>query len=407
MLSKRTMSVPRKPILAAALFGATLAALGWYFGDAAKQPRDARDLSPGATAAEKDEAYPDAFRPRGTLLVTIPVLEGVREGRLSAELVGNGRDQLHVRITNLTDREIRALIPQGTVLKAGRKIVAPLREAAVAVPAKGTVTEQFKTIALRSSNAVGDVGYEITPEREPRLDAFFAHVAENLHINPQTAQTAALALLENLPLRAFARFPMPGIEIPSRVDTTAYKVDTADIVAALALLRELGIPDDRLALTIDPQLKIEAMTDPLAHALAVKYYGIKDEWAYWKRELLEGDPSTRHYALYGIARFYPDVAIQMLPQWARETRTDIVYRISAVQALAETGRVEALSVLRQLMREFGTASEIGKTAQVASAYLDIRLTRQIVQRVPYRAVTNEYDSLPEPIPPVLASVPAR
>ena len=55
----------------------------------------------------------------------------------------------------------------------------------------------------------------------------------------------------------------------------------------------------------------------------------------WKNELLNGDQGTRHYALYGIARFYPEIALQMLPNWAREKRTARVFRLAAVQALAK------------------------------------------------------------------------
>ncbi len=69
----------------------------------------------------------------------------------------------------------------------------------------------------------------------------------------------------------------------------------------------------------EPQLKIEAMIDPLAHAagVALLQLTIEQEWAYWRDELQKGDLSTRHYALYGIGRYYPDVALQMLPDWAR------------------------------------------------------------------------------------------
>jgi hypothetical protein len=123
------------------------------------------------------------------------------------------------------------------------------------------------------------------------------------------------------------------VGLKSRFNTDAFRVESYDIVTALTALREIGAPDASIAMTIDPQLKIESMIDPLSRAAAMRYYGItpETEWEYWKTELLSGDPSTRHYALYGIARFYPNVALEMLPKWARQVQTGHVYRLSAIR----------------------------------------------------------------------------
>jgi hypothetical protein len=130
-------------------------------------------------------------------------------------------------------------------------------------------------------------------------------------------------------------------------------------------------------MTIDPQLKIEAMIEPLTRALAMRYYGIapENEWTYWKTELLNGDPSTRHYALFGIARFYPDIALEMLPKWAREAKMKSVFRMSAIQALADTQRAEAVPMLRRLMDEFGRNTDYGQAASSAARYLDASLAK--------------------------------
>jgi hypothetical protein len=151
-------------------------------------------------------------------------------------------------------------------------------------------------------------------------------------------------------------------------------VETADILSALMIVKDLGI-NRPLAVTIDPQLEVEGMIDPSAHGLAVSYYGINDEWTYWKNQLLQGDPSTRHYALYGIARFYPDVALQMLPKWARQESMSPVYRMSAVEALAQTDKAAAIPILRELEREFGGTSDLGHAAHLAANYLDAQFAR--------------------------------
>ena len=69
-----------------------------------------------------------------------------------------------------------------------------------------------------------------------------------------------------------------------------------------------------------------------------------------------------------------------MPRWARETRTNPVYRLAAVQALADTERGEALPILRSLNKEFGGASELGKAATVAADYLDYQLAQNLAAR---------------------------
>jgi hypothetical protein len=207
------------------------------------------------------------------------------------------------------------------------------------------------------------------------VDGFLQWASERDEISSAAMQTAILALTENLPLSAFAKFaPLNGTA--SQHNTDAFRVETGDLLAALTALRESGAKMETLALTVDPQLRIEAMIEPLSREAAKRFYGISEEheWDFWKHELLDGNPSTRHYALFGIARFYPDVAIEMLPKWAREAQTHPVYRLAAVQALADTQRAEALPILRQIATEVGRETELGKVATQSAAFLDRRLT---------------------------------
>src|SRR5436190_11718037 len=124
------------------------------------------------------------------------------------------------------------------------------------------------------------------------------------------------------------------------------------------------------------------MIEPLSRAAAMQYYGLtaQTEWEYWKSELLFGAPATRHYALYGIARFYPEIALEMLPNWAREPKTHPVYRISALQALADTQRPEAVGILRQLADELGDETELGRAARGAADFLAQQLNQGAVRQ---------------------------
>jgi hypothetical protein len=141
-------------------------------------------------------------------------------------------------------------------------------------------------------------------------------------------------------------------------------VETSELIGALTALRECGARVESLALANDSQLKLELMIEPLTREAAKRFYGISEEteWEFWKHELLQGDPSTRHYALFGIARFYPEIALEMLPKWVREAKTHPVYRLSAIQAIADTQKPEALSLLRQLASELGAETQLGKAA---------------------------------------------
>jgi hypothetical protein len=181
-------------------------------------------------------------------------------------------------------------------------------------------------------------------------------------------QAAALAITEDAPVDLFARFPRPNAPDGKAGDN--FKIDTVEIIAAIQLLRDIGVASSKLA--SDPQLKIEAMIDPQAHASAMKYYGIdpKSEWAYWRHELLEGDPATRHYALYGIARYYPDVALQMMPRWALEQRTAPHFRRAAIGALALTRKTEAGPILRALERDLAQENDLARKVDPALRYLE-------------------------------------
>ena len=323
--------------------------------------------------------------------LTLDLPAAIDQGLVTADFTGNGREKMSISVTNKRDQAVRLHIPSGLVFQNGNSSVVLLRPLDMDLKAGELKQEELQTAATSSANQVVDSSYSLTLLTEPKLVTLLAYLGKHPEASQEAVQTAVLALKENLPVSAFAKFVEAGTaDLASKFDTSAFKVEVVDIISALTMLREIGVPDAQLALTIDPQLKIEAMIDPLAHASAMRYYGItsQTEWAYWKHHLLEGDESTRHYALYGIARFYPDVALQMLPAWVRETKTNPVYRISAVQALAETQREEAVSILRQIEHEFGMLTDIGKTAHNAADILEARLNKNTASKIVFHATST-------------------
>ena len=303
------------------------------------------------------------------------LIAAVQQGTIEATLRGNGRERMTAKLRNNSPTPMRVTVATGQVLEGGRNRVVVTHSATAELMPARTVELNLTTAALHSSNMVGDAPYKLSYHTAERVDGFLQWAGEHRGISAPAMQTVVLALTENLPLKALAKF---AAATPGEHNTDAFRAETGDLLAALAALRDCGAKMETFAIALDPQLRIEAMIEPLSREAAKRYYGINEklEWEFWKHELLEGSPSTRHYALFGIARFYPEIALEMLPKWAREPQTHPVYRLAAVQALADTQRPEALPILRGLAGELGATTELGKAATQAANYLDKRLTEQ-------------------------------
>ncbi len=301
----------------------------------------------------------------------------VRQQMIAAEFTGNGRDRVKLVALNKGTAPLRITVAAGQMFETDRDAVVVIRPNEVEVLAGRTCELMLQTAAARSSNEMKEAPYRLSYQSIPKIELYLTHVQDHPELSQAAIQTGILALTDNLPLSAVAKFAMTGGTLPSRFNTDPFRAETHDIISALESLKALGVEDTAIAMTVDPQLRIEAMIDPLTRPLAMRYYQIalEVEWEFWRSELLSGEPATRHYALYGIARFYPEIAMEMLPKWVREPRTSPAFRLSAIQALAETQRAEALPILRRLARELGGKSELGQAAASAAEHLDARLAQ--------------------------------
>jgi hypothetical protein len=356
------------------------------------------DTTQGGASAESsalasEEGVSDANLPAEIVELAI----AVEQKTIAAEFTGNGRERLSVAVTNPTKTPLKIIVPVGQTFESERNLMIVVRPAEIEVRAGKTAEVIVQTAAVRSANKVLRRSYQLSNQAVPRIELFLTYVQQHPELTPAAVQTAILALTDNLPLSAVAKFQLAGGALPSRFNTDAFRVETPEIVSALAALKTMGMRDFQIAMTIDPQLKIESMIDPLSRPIAMRYYGIsaEAEWDFWKKELLHGEPATRHYALYGIARFYPEVALQMLPKWVRETRTNPVYRMSAAQALADTQKPEALPILRQLVEELGPQSSLGLATNAAAEHLDYRLAQLAATRTTVAFRTTEGQSKTE------------
>ncbi len=328
---------------------------------------------------------PDASKPGAgpaTQPQSMDLHTAIEHGQLATEFRGNGRDVMRAILTNRTAGTLTVRVPAGQMFESGSNVVIVLRSGEVELRPGRPAEVTIQTAATRSANKVADRPYTLSYGTLPRLESLLAYAQEHAELTTGTLQTAILALAENLPLSAVSKFSAAGGDLPTHFDTTPFRVETNDIIHALLTLRAIGVREGDVAMNIDPQLKVEAMIEPLTRPAAMRYYGISPstEWEYWKTQLLSGDPSTRHYALYGIARFYPEVALEMLPKWARETKTQTVFRISAIQALADTQRPEALPILERLSDEFGADTELGRTAANSAKFLNAHLAKLSANR---------------------------
>jgi len=281
---------------------------------------------------------------------------------------------LRLALTNATKQPISINLGAGKVFDDGSDGVILLKSLNATVQPGGALTEDLKVAALSSAKAGNGGKCRRSDRTEPKLTSMIRYLESHPEVPVPVIQTAVLAILEDAPVDLFARFPRPQADAPP-VDS--FKVETRDIIAALQLMLDIGADSGKLSQ--DAQVKIEAMIDPKAHAIAMQYYGISqaDEWLYWKHELIEGDPRTRHYALYGIARFYPDIALQMMPRWALETRTAPIYRRAAIGALALTQRPEALPLLQALQRGLVREGELEQCVEPALRYLQQNLANAL------------------------------
>lgn len=347
----------------------------------ATQPAQPGVESPGAPAGSAPTPAAGTAAPAAPgSSVAITVNDALGREWITVSYQGNGREKLSATIQSRTDRPLKLALPAGTLFESRdhlQQVVLVRGQNEAVLGPRETRSFPLVTAATRASNQLGQHEFIVRPGRLTQLDALLAHLERSPEVSVESIQTAVLVILENPPIALFAKFLLisgvqPGAA-PSTLPET-FRVATLDIVNALSLLKDISYPQRDLLLAHEPQLKVEAMIDPLAHAAAMRFYGLthETEWGFWRDELLNGDVSTRHYALYGIARYFPDVALQMLPTWAREKTQSLIMRQAAISSLAETGRVEAISVLQQLSYEFDGQPELVQTAKAAIGYLENR-----------------------------------
>ena len=161
-------------------------------------------LAAAASAApEHSPVFHVAGKPENVELNT-----AIERGLLTAEFEGNGRERMTATLTSKSPLAFQLKVFAGQMFDNGQSTVIVVRSNDVEiVPGKAT-NLTVETAATRSANKVGEAAFDISYGRMPRLEPLLAYVGQHPELSAAAIQTAVMALTENLPLSAVAKFAL-------------------------------------------------------------------------------------------------------------------------------------------------------------------------------------------------------
>lgn len=295
---------------------------------------------------------------------------------LTAAFESNGMDRLDIRVVNSGATAASYKLKAGTQFQSGATLVMTIEGFESEVGAGETVKASVRTVPLRTTNDQQLAACRQVVSPDSRLDPLVDAVNGGLEVvEPKVLATAALLIAQDPPLSEIASFPTMAGSRDGGVQKApeAMQASAAQLLDALLLLKSIGADVSAVGIATDPQFKLEVLVKPDTNQAARQFFGIEDRsahWAFWKDTILNGDPRLKHYGLYGIGRFFPEVAASMMPAWASDRRVLPTYRLSAVYALGFAGTPEARVALEALSRKFPPQTNMGRAVEESLAYLD-------------------------------------
>ncbi len=396
------MSLKPRNIILAALLLLIVAGLGGMW---LRMELEARKWTRQLDRQQSNEPVSEQIR-------DLTLIEALGLDRVSGKISGPADGPLNVRMENTTRRVLKIEIPAGQLfLSHGRDAEAILLQGQrVILKAQEARDVELPVVPASLLNAPGAKTWRASLRRDEALEPLVRHLAAGSEpLDPELLRAAVLIARENLPLAALADFPLLTQERPAEALAPPRPIATPDLAAALLLLRDAGYAVENFAILVDPQFRLETMLDPEARPIAQEIFRIhgRKEWVFWKNQLEHGHDNIRHRALLGIARYFPEVALQMLPDWARFERISFRFRQAALLGLAEMGTPESGALLNKLRWEFRNGHLLENAAIEALAmhehYRDEplvpRISRPVTRPVSKPAATALADNTRQDNPP--------
>src|SRR5215210_75293 len=173
----------------------------------------AQEAVPAPTHADIRPAPPEP-------VAMLEMAAATREGKVRVEFKTNGRDKLRGQFTNTGGGPIRVHLSAGQLFETADSTIVLIRNRDVELKAKETKAEDFLTCATSSANKLTASPCTPAGGSLSKLSALITHLRDHPEISSGAAQTAVLAVIENLPVSSFAKFSQPSAELPSQFGTS-------------------------------------------------------------------------------------------------------------------------------------------------------------------------------------------
>lgn len=212
----------------------------------------------------------------------IPLGTALTDGKVRAEITGNGRDTVALKLANPGAGALTVSLAAGSLLAAknGERQVT-LRVFEARLDAGASADAALPTAALATKNTKSDRALALYCGGEPRLAPLVKLFEDQNDLPRATAQLAVFMLIEDIQWPAWRAWSAAAAGRPvADIPTPA---EVAQAVDALALVR-LASPDRKPALLVDEELKRLALRNPRARVKAMALHGLTVE------DALTGEP---------------------------------------------------------------------------------------------------------------------
>ena len=205
-------------------------------------------LAPAHPAIALAQAAPTAPKvvlpkaaPAAPMVLELNMTTAVQQGVIECLWRGNGKDRLVMDARNRSVHPLWVHLDAGQLLASDDSTVVVVKSQTLEFAPGAERHEEFATVATSAANKVGGAEFHLSAGTLPDMDKLLAYAAAHPDLKPVPMQTATLILTENLPLSAFAKFNEITAGAECIHESEDFKAETGDILAALTIIKEMGI----------------------------------------------------------------------------------------------------------------------------------------------------------------------